>query len=212
MDKKTQIKFFGLLLCALVMIGGVLYLILAPDSQSAMAKPPQKEAQMLEMMNQARKEAGAPLLVWDAMAAKIAQEKVADMIKLNYFAHVSPKTGELDKQFEKWGKIKLGENAMAIGENLAQAQGYDDKELTPQFWHNGSMNSPEHRKNVINNQFTHVGIAIKRGSGGKVFMAQIFYTPMEDGGVQAPQASVPPALEEIPQSAPEQAEDSDYQE
>lgn len=204
MDNKKRIKLFALLLCALVVVGGALQLILSASAKDVVAAPPEQEAQILELVNRARSAAGSAPLAWDERAAKVAVEKVSDMIKLKYFAHVSPKTGDLDKQFEKWGKLKLGGNIMGLGENLAQAQGYDDKELTAEFWHNGSMNSPEHRKNVLNPLYTHIGIAIKKGPDGKVFMAQAFITPMGETTQQkAPAAkernTASPSEAEIPQ-------------
>ncbi len=84
------------------------------------------------------------------VAAKL---KVEDMFKGQYFDHVSP-NGK--------GPSDLADRAayeyIRIGENLALGNYENDKTLV-QAW----MDSPGHRKNILNSKFTEIGVYVKKG-------------------------------------------------
>jgi uncharacterized protein YkwD len=95
----------------------------------------------------------APLAA-NAKLNTAALAKAQDMLKQQYFAHVSP---------SGVGAADLAKNAgyeyLAIGENLAMGNFKDDKALV-QAW----MDSPGHRANILNAKYTEIGIAVIKGT------------------------------------------------
>ena len=98
-----------------------------------------------------------------------AQEKASDMARFSYFAHISP-TG-----ITPWYWFtKSGYRFIYAGENLAV--NFSDSSVVSQAW----MNSPGHRANILNQQFTEIGIATAEGiyqGRPTVFVAQFFGRP-----------------------------------
>lgn len=100
------------------------------------------------------------------MAAKL---KVDDMIENGYFSHESPDGSQ------PWDWMKrVNYSYSYAGENLA-VNFFDAKDVV-----NAWMESTDHRKNILDNNFTEIGIAAARGSfQGKdtVFVVQMFGRP-----------------------------------
>ncbi len=116
------------------------------------------EQAMVSLVNQARAEAGlAPLRV-DPQLVKTARMKSQDMIDLGYFGHTSPTYGSpFDLMRSK------GVSYRYAGENLAGAP-------TVERAHAGLMNSQGHRANILNPNYTRIGIGvIDGGRYGKMF-------------------------------------------
>jgi uncharacterized protein YkwD len=110
-----------------------------------------------------------PLLENDELNA-IAEIKLDDMFENQYFAHVSPKgegVGDIAKE--------RGYQFLLIGDNLALGN-YRDEEEVVSAW----MNSPGHRKNILEERYIEIGVATKEGTykDRKVWMAvQVFAMP-----------------------------------
>ncbi|MBM7855188.1 putative YkwD family protein [Desulfohalotomaculum tongense] len=119
------------------------------DSQPKNAVPSINEFQkkIVELVNKERAKEGLQPLVAKADLNKVAQLKAEDMAKNNYFSHTSPTYGspfDMMKQF--------GINYSYAGENIAV--GYRTPESVMEGW----MNSPGHRKNILNPNFTEIGV------------------------------------------------------
>jgi hypothetical protein len=98
-----------------------------------------------------------------------AQEKANDMAANNYFAHTSP-TGKTPWYWF----AKVGYNFSYAGENLAI--NYSDSQDVTTAW----MNSPEHRANILNGNYTQIGMATAEGEfDGKpaIYVVELFGTP-----------------------------------
>lgn len=101
-----------------------------------------------------------------------AQEKLQDMFTEQYFDHISPRgvgIGDLGDQ--------VGYEYLLIGENLAMGNFKDDLALVDAW-----MASPGHRENILNKNYTEIGIAVAKGrfEGRDIWMAvQHFGTPLE---------------------------------
>lgn len=81
--------------------------------------------------------------------SQAAQAKANDMVARNYWSHITP-----DGQ-EPWAFINTtGYTYHAAGENLAYGFGTSKEILT------GWMNSPNHKANIINQNYTEVGFGI----------------------------------------------------
>lgn len=118
-----------------------------------------QEQQMLDLVNQERAKAGVAPLKVDMRLVQTARTKSQDMIDNKYFAHTSPKLGE----FHVIIRQAVGSDYSYLGENLAGAPAV-------QTAHNLLMNSEGHRKNILNPNYTHIGIGIRDGGPyGKMF-------------------------------------------
>ncbi len=99
--------------------------------------------------NKARAENGLAPLKANAKLDVAAYNKMQDMIKSGYFAHVSP--SGVNPWFWFSG---AGYNYHYAGENLAL--GYATPEDTVRAW----LNSPSHRANVLNVNYDEIGVAV----------------------------------------------------
>ncbi len=114
---------------------------------------------MLVLLNRERTSRRLPALEVDPTLTEVARDHSREMIALDYFSHTSPVHGALSERLEKTGLRKW---EMA-GENLAGAPDCEEA-------HNALFQSPEHRANILDPSFTHVGIGVVDGGPyGKMF-------------------------------------------
>ncbi|RDU36033.1 sporulation protein [Neobacillus piezotolerans] len=124
----------------------------APVKQSAPAEQKSSvlsayEQQVVTLTNQERAKAGLGALKVDANLSKMAREKSRDMSANGYFDHNSPTYGSPFDMMKKFGI-----SYSSAGENIAMGQ------RTPQEVVTAWMNSEGHRKNILNPNFTHIGV------------------------------------------------------
>ncbi|HSX19337.1 MAG TPA: CvpA family protein [Candidatus Saccharimonadales bacterium] len=120
------------------------------------------EQTMFNLVNQERQKAGTKPLVWNEQMAQVARNHSTDMFARNYFCHYSPEGKDVGDRL-----AAANIDYAAAGENLAYAP-----DVTRA--HNGLMNSPGHKRNILDPAFTKVGIgAIDGGVYGKIF-TQVF--------------------------------------
>lgn len=104
------------------------------------------EKQVVDLTNQERKKYGLPALKINTTLSKMAHTKANDMAVNHYFDHTSPTYGSPFDMMKKFGITYR-----AAGENIAMGQ------KTPQEVVNGWMNSPGHRANILNKNYTEIG-------------------------------------------------------
>ncbi|MCZ8535869.1 CAP domain-containing protein [Paenisporosarcina quisquiliarum] len=105
------------------------------------------EQQVLTLTNQERAKAGLKALATDAALMDSARAKSADMSKNNYFSHTSPTMGSpFDQMKAKGIQYKAAAENIAMGQQSASE--------VVKAW----MESPGHRANIMNGNFTHIGI------------------------------------------------------
>lgn len=119
-------------------------------------EPEQAEARLFALLSEARRAAGVSPLQADAELRAIALGHSSDMVDHHFVAHVSPSTGSLEDRVERAGVV-----ASMFGETIATA-------ATPEVAHEGLMNSPGHRANMLQPLFTHVGIGVRKSDAGLV--------------------------------------------
>ena len=104
--------------------------------------------------NQTRQSMGLPALVENQKLNQAAQLKAENMVANNYFDHTSP------SGITPWfWFLKAGYNYKFAGENLAIGF-FDSKEV-----YNAWLNSPSHKANIVNPNYTEVGTAVLSGFG-----------------------------------------------
>ncbi len=130
------------------------------------ATPQQAEQRILALVNRDRRRAGVPELTWDERAANVARGHSAEMHQTKNVAHISPTTGSAADRV-RVANIRTG----AVLENVARAYGVREA-------HDGLMNSPGHRANLMSTLATHLGIGVDFGdeiSGRReLFVTQVF--------------------------------------
>lgn len=162
---KTIIKI-NIIKLSIFVSAGVLFSLYFPVS--AQAKEISLE-NVVSLVNISRAENNLKPLLINPQLSEIAQDKAQDMTTNHYFAHTSP------EGVTPW--FWFSENDYAYkyaGENLAI--NYDSAEEEHEAW----MNSPTHKKNILNSNFTEIGIATASGiiEGKKSHITvQVFATP-----------------------------------
>lgn len=105
------------------------------------------EKQVVNLTNQERQKNGLPELKINTTLSKMAHTKSNDMAVHHYFDHTSPTYGSPFDMMKKFGITYR-----TAGENIAMGQ------KTPQEVVNGWMNSPGHRANILNKNYTEIGV------------------------------------------------------
>lgn len=123
---------------------------------------PALEAQMLGLVNQARSAHGLRPLMADPEATEVARAHSRDMLARGYFSHVSPQG---DDPFDRMRRGGL--RYRTAGENLAFAP-------TVGVAHQGLMDSPGHRANILRPAFGRLGIGIVDGGRHGLMVTQNF--------------------------------------
>ncbi|WP_156291723.1 CAP domain-containing protein [Oceanobacillus salinisoli] len=107
----------------------------------------QFEQEVVDLTNQERAKYGLSPLQVDIELSKVAREKSRDMAVNNYFDHNSPTYGSPFDMMKSYGV-----SYQTAGENIAKGQ------RTPAEVVNAWMNSDGHRANILNENFTHIGV------------------------------------------------------
>lgn len=126
----------------------------------------QEASEVIRLVNVERSKNGLAPLKVNAELSKVATVKAQDMIDKNYFSHTSPTYGSPFDMMKKFGI-----NYTAAGENIAYGQ------KTPAEVMNGWMNSSGHRANILNSNFTEIGVGVAKDKNGTPYWVQMFITP-----------------------------------
>jgi uncharacterized protein YkwD len=126
-------------------------------------------AQELALVNADRRAAGLPALAESAALDRIATARAQDMVVNGYFGHYRPGHSTL-------AVLELlranGVPFSWYGENIIWESGQPAASVASHFntwW----MNSPEHRANILNTHYRHIGIGVAV-SGSRVYMVEDF--------------------------------------
>lgn len=133
-------------------------------------KKPLSDDEIIKITNEYREKEGIESLKMNEILMEAAREKINDMLEKQYFAHFSP-TGKGVQDFLK----EVNYLYLSAGENLASGFFKDSRELV-----NAWMNSPGHRKNILNSKFKEIGVVQVKDNflGQEQYLAvQIFATP-----------------------------------
>lgn len=110
-------------------------------------------SRVVELTNSQRQSAGLSSLAYNSQLAQAAAAKAQDMIAKGYWAHFGP-SGETP-----WGFIlNAGYQYEYAGENLAK--NFMDSGAVVDAW----MRSETHRANIMNENYSEIGVAILDGS------------------------------------------------
>jgi hypothetical protein len=128
-------------------------------------------AGLLASTNVQRSSAHESSLVLNDVLSQAAQAKADDMVRGNYWSHISPDGRS------PWSFITAaGYNYQKAGENLAY--GFEKPDTTLNAW----MHSPSHRANVLNRGYSQVGFGIAHsnnfvGHGSSTVIVAMYGSP-----------------------------------
>lgn len=106
------------------------------------------ERELLALVNAERVKAGLRTLTADVKIIPVARAHSRDMFMGRYFSHVNPEGLDAGDRLDN-----AGIQYTVAGENLAYAADVINA-------HQGLMNSPGHRRNILEPSFGHIGIGI----------------------------------------------------
>ncbi|MEU0841205.1 CAP domain-containing protein [Streptomyces sp. NPDC005962] len=132
-----------------------------PTTDPVPSLPPEKpdrtaaaEKAVIALVNQERATAGCRPVTEDRKLAQLAQDFSDDMAIRDFFDHTSP-DGE-----DPWDRAKLAGILDLGGENIGRGQ------TTAQDVMDSWMDSPDHRANILNCQYTTLGVGTHFGDDG----------------------------------------------
>ncbi len=162
------------------------FLLLAVASAKAQSEKPQRsesERNFFDLLNHERSAQGLPELRWDEALSQAARLHVLRLSSLNTLEHQVPGEPALvDRLTEAGARFSVIAENIGVGPN-------------PRAIHSGWMDSPGHRKNILDPRFTSVGIAAVRAAGG-LFVVQDFVLSVSSFSVEEQEKKVAALLAE----------------
>jgi len=125
-----------------------------------------KAEMILKLVNQERSKAGVPALTLSTKLTDIANTKAQDMADKNYFSHDSPTYGSPFDMLKHFGV-----SYSYAGENIAAGQ--KSAQEVMQSW----MNSSGHKANILNKNYTQLGVGYTEGGQYGTEWVQLFIRP-----------------------------------
>ena len=135
------------------------------------------ERQLFEALNRERAAQNLSTLQWDDALFRAARQHALRMANLNMLEHQLPNEADLEGRL-----AEAGAHFSVIAENIAVG-------ATPQIIQGGWMDSPGHRKNILDPRLTSVGIAAVHGPGG-LFAVQDFSRSVPELSVEQQEQKV----------------------
>ncbi|MFC7439822.1 CAP domain-containing protein [Laceyella putida] len=140
------------------------------DKQSDQSKPTPSnstlldiEKEVIQLVNQEREKRGLAKLAISEQVSRVARKKSEDMKEHHYFSHESPTYGSPFEMLQRFGV-----RYTMAGENIAAGQ--TTAEQVMESW----MNSEGHRANILNPDYTHIGVGYVKGGDYGVYWTQQF--------------------------------------
>lgn len=133
------------------------------DNQATTGSFASFQKEVVRLVNVERSKRGLSELSFNTGLSNVATLKSQDMINKNYFDHTSPTYGS---PFDMMKQFNI--SYRTAGENIAMGQ------RTPAEVVNSWMNSSGHRANILNANFTDIGIGVAKSSNGTLYWTQMF--------------------------------------
>jgi uncharacterized protein YkwD len=147
----------------------------ARSLSGAIQHPKNLEHKIFLFTNEARRQHGLPALDPDDNLKAKAREKCDDMLKNHYFSHTSP-GGKTFKDRITEEEPAVARTMSRAGENIYMGARFDyavDLVTQARLIVDGWMTSPGHRRNMLDPNYTHMGIGVA-ARGKECYATQIF--------------------------------------
>ncbi|MCK9374743.1 MAG: CAP domain-containing protein [Syntrophobacterales bacterium] len=119
---------------------------------------PEVEDLVFELTNRVRRAKGLPPLVKDEDLTQVARAYSDDMLVRRFFDHTTPDGVSFDERIS--GRYPY--RVRTLGENIWTALGYNpaNRHRVAQEIVDDWMSSPGHRANILDPDFTHLGVGV----------------------------------------------------
>ena len=128
---------------------------------------PTPESQLIDLINAERVRLGLSPLTISPVLMQVAEAHSQDMVNRNFFDHVNPDGQDPSDRLDE-----AGYDWWACGENIGG--GY----TTPQAMFDGWMKSPGHKANMLDPDFTEIGLGYVTGGYYHHYWTAVFATPL----------------------------------
>ncbi len=122
----------------------------------------QSEQKMFALVNMERQKQGVASLLWSEKLAEVGRNHSKDMFARGYFSHFSPEQKDVGDRL-----ADADISYEYAGENLALAPDLNRA-------HTGLMNSPGHKRNILDPAFKKIGIGVIDGGVYGELFTQVF--------------------------------------
>ncbi|MBJ6124118.1 CAP domain-containing protein [Microvirga splendida] len=141
----------------------------------------------LELVNRERADRGLEALRLQDGLNEAAQNHAEDMLRRNYYSHTSPEGESVQDRFLDAG----GSRWKLTAENIARCQGCPSPptEDRVEELHQGWMDSPPHRENILRQGLASFGFGIAVGDDRTLYAVQTFAGPGTSRDRQPEEAS-----------------------
>lgn len=126
----------------------------------------QQAEEVLKLVNEERSKQGLKALTLNSDLTNVAMAKAKDMKDNNYFSHISPTYGTPFEMLQHFGL-----HYSFAGENIASGQ------KTAKQVMNDWMNSSGHRANILNKNYSELGVGFTEGGNYGTEWVQLFIKP-----------------------------------
>lgn len=146
------------------------------NEQNGIIYVKQYEKEIIDLVNEIRKEKGLSELQYNEECYSLAKVKSEDIIENNYFDHKSPTNGYIDELAKS-----NGITFKTIGENLYKMKINNgdisldriEKNCNPKKIVDEWMSSPTHKENILLPKYDSIGVSVVY-SNGKLIATQVF--------------------------------------
>ncbi|MBP7864688.1 MAG: CAP domain-containing protein [Acidobacteria bacterium] len=132
------------------------------------------EAEILELANAERRQAGLTPLIREQGLSALARQHSESMAAGGFFAHIDREGLDADGRRRTYDP---GLFTVAYAENIV-AVSWEDPHRTALDCVRCWMASGGHRRNLLDPKFTHTGVGVARGTDGRLRATQVFARPL----------------------------------
>lgn len=158
---------------AYLVVLGLSGLANAGEGKPTEVKLSKDEKALVELLNKERKKEKLPELVVNVVLCKVARGHSENMARHEKMSH------ELDGKKVAQRVTDAGYDYRVVGENLAESEvegAGDAPPSPPADIHRSWMESPNHKKNILDPKFREIGISMMRSKKGTYYYTQVFAT------------------------------------
>lgn len=148
-----------------LIVSGCLFVLVEQPQADPMLKLSSDEQAVIDLVNAERKKVGLGPLKANARLTEAARNHAANMAKQDKLEH------ELDGKTPSDRVSAAGYKYAATGENI----GWNYP--TPKDAVVGWMNSPPHKENILNPDYTEIGVGVRKNAKGEPYWTQVFGKP-----------------------------------
>ena len=155
----------------------------AAHAQASRQSESEARAYSLVLVNRARPEIGLSLITLSEKLSQAAEAHARDMLKRDYFSHVTPEGQSVMARFLAAG----GDSGLLVAENIARCKNCLDvpDRADIEDLHRGWMESERHRANILAGGIDSFGFAVVQDSTGMRYAVQTFAGPGLPRGIES---------------------------